>query len=243
MRTLFFKELNTFFSSLTGYLVIALFLIANGLFLWVFPGEFNILDNSYASLAPMFYFAPWIFLFLIPAITMRMFSDERNSGTIELLFTKPVSDYQIIWAKYLASLSLVLFSLLPILVYYSSVWFLSNPVGNIDTGGFWGSFIGLFFLAAVYVAVGVFSSSLTKNQIIAFIIAVAITYFFYIGFDSIGYLNWFKGIENTIIGLGIAEHYRSISRGVVDSRDLLYFLSVIVIFLSLTKLKLESRKF
>jgi ABC-2 type transport system permease protein len=243
MRTLFFKELNTFFSSLIGYLVIALFLIANGLFLWVFPGEFNILDNNYATLAPMFYFAPWIFLFLIPAITMRMFSDEQNSGTIELLFTKPISDYQIILAKYLASLSLVLFALLPVLVYYASVWFLSNPVGNIDTGGFWGSFIGLFFLAAVYVAIGIFSSSLTKNQIVAFIISIALTYFFYIGFDSVGYLSWFKGIENTIVGLGISEHYRSISRGVVDSRDILYFVSIITIFLALTKVKLESRKF
>jgi ABC-2 type transport system permease protein len=243
MRTLFLKELNTFFSSLIGYLVIALFLIANGLFLWVFPGSYNILDNGYATLAPMFYFAPWIFLFLIPAITMRMFADEKNSGTIELLFTKPISDYQIIIAKYLASLCLVLFSLLPILVYYISVWNLSNPVGNIDTGGFWGSFIGLFFLAATYVAIGIFSSALTKNQIIAFIISIAITYIFYIGFDSIGYLSWFKGIENTIVALGISEHYRSISRGVVDSRDVLYFLSVIVIFLSLTKIKLESRKF
>ncbi len=243
MFTLFRKELNSFFSSLIGYLVISIFLIANGLFLWVFPGGYNILDNGYATLEPLFYFAPWIFLFLIPAVSMRMFSDERNSGTIELLFTKPISEYQIILAKYLAALSLVIFSLLPILIYYISVWYLANPVGNIDVGAFWGSFIGLFFLAAVYVAIGIFSSSLTKNQIVAFIISLALSYFIYIGFDSIAYLSWFKGIENFISSLGISEHYRSISRGVVDSRDVIYFLSVISIFVALTKMKLESRKY
>ena len=243
MYTLFKKELKSFFSSLIGYLVISLFLIANGLFLWVFPGEYNILENGYASLSPMFYFAPWIFLFLIPAVSMRMFSDETSAGTIELLFTKPISDYQIILAKYFATLSLVLFSLLPVFIYYASVWYLSNPVGNIDVGAFWGSFIGLFFLAAVYGAIGIFASSLTQNQIVAFIISVALSYFIYIGFDSVGYLTWFKGHENFIVSFGIAEHYRSISRGVVDSRDLIYFLSVITIFVSLTKMKLESRKY
>lgn len=243
MFTLFKKELNSFFSSLIGYLVISLFLIANGLFLWVFPGQYNILDNGYATLAPMFYFAPWIFLFLIPAVSMRMFADEINTGTIEILFTKPISDYHIILAKYLAALSLVLFSLLPVLVYYISVWYLSNPVGNIDVGAFWGSFIGLFFLAAVYVAIGIFSSSLTKNQIVAFIISVALSYIIYIGFDSMAYLSWFKGAENLIVSLGIADHYRSVSRGVVDSRDIIYFLSVIAVFIALTKMKLESRKY
>ena len=243
MFTLLKKELSSFFSSLIGYLVIGLFLIANGLFLWVFPGDYNILDNGYSSLAPMFYFAPWIFLFLIPAVSMRMFSDERNTGTIEILFTKPISDYQIIVAKYLATVILVLFSLLPVLIYYFSVWYLSNPVGNIDNGAFWGSFIGLFFLASTYAAIGIFASSLTKNQIVAFIIAVGLTYIIYIGFDSIAYLSWFKGLENFMVSLGISNHYQSISRGVVDSRDLLYFLSVITIFLSLTKVKLESRKY
>jgi ABC-2 type transport system permease protein len=243
MFTLFKKELSSFFSSLIGYLVISLFLITNGLFLWVFPGQYNILDNAYATLGPVFYFAPWIFLFLIPAISMRMFSDEKNTGTIELLFTKPISDYKIIFAKYLATLSLVLFSLLPVFIYYISIWYLSNPVGNIDVGAFWGSFLGLIFLAGVYVAIGIFSSSLTQNQIVAFILAVALSYFIYIGFDSLAFVSWFKGIENLIISLGVAEHYRSISRGVVDSRDVIYFASIIVFFTALTKLKLESRKF
>ncbi|MBN2669896.1 MAG: gliding motility-associated ABC transporter permease subunit GldF [Bacteroidales bacterium] len=243
MYTLFKKEFNQFFSSLIGYLVIGLFLIANSLFLWIFPGDYNLLDNGYASLAPMFYFAPWIFLFLIPAITMRMFSDEKNTGTIELLFTKPISDFQIILAKYFAALSLVIFSLIPVFVYYLSVWYLSNPVGNLDQGAFWGSYIGLVLLAAVYVAIGIFGSSLTKNQIVAFIISMTLTYIVYIGFDSIGFLSIFKGFENQVIALGIAEHYRSISRGVIDSRDVLYFLSIVTLFISLTKLKLDARKF
>jgi len=243
MFTLYKKELRAFFSSLIGYLVVGIFIIANGLFLWVFPGEFNIIENGYATLAPMFYFAPWIFLFLIPAITMRTFSDERNTGTIELLFTKPLSDSQIILAKYFSALTLVIISLIPVLVYYGSVYYLSNPVGNIDQGAFWGSFIGLIFLASAYVSIGIFTSSLTKNQIIAFILSVALAYIIYIGFDSIGYLEWFKGIENFIIDLGISEHYRSVSKGVVDTRDVLYFASLVVLFLSLTKLKLEYRKY
>jgi len=243
MLTLFRKELSAFFSSLIGYLVISLFLITNGLFLWVLPGQYNVLDNGYATLGPMFYFAPWIFLFLIPAISMRMFADEKNTGTIELLFTKPISDYQIILAKYLATLSLVLFSLLPVFIYYMSVYYLSNPVGNIDVGAFWGSLIGLFFLAAVYVSIGIFSSALTQNQIVAFIIAVALSYFIYIGFDSLAFVSWFKGIENYIVAIGISDHYRSISRGVIDSRDIIYFMSVISVFIALTKVKLESRKY
>ncbi len=174
---------------------------------------------------------------------MRMFSDEKNTGTLELLFTKPISDFKIILSKYLASLSLVLFALLPTLVYYFSVYFLSYPVGNIDVGGFWGSFIGLFLLSASYVAIGIFASALTKNQIVSFIISLALSYLIYIGFDSIGFLSFFKGIENSIVALGIAEHYRSMSRGVIDSRDVFYFLSLILLFLALTKLKLESRKF
>ena len=242
MLTLFKKELNAFFSSLTGYIVIVVFLISNGLFLWVFPGENNIIENNYASLSPLFNMAPWIFLFLIPALTMRMFSDEKQSGTIEILFTKPISDIQIILSKYLAGITLAIFALLPTLIYFASVYYLSNPVGNIDIGGFWGSFIGLIFLSSVYVAVGIFASSTTKNPIVSFIVAMVLSFFIYIGFDFIGYLDIFKGIENFVINLGINEHYRSISRGVIDSRDVLYFLSSIVLFLGLTQIVLDSRK-
>ena len=242
MYTLLKKELGSFFSSLTGYVVIIVFLMGNSLFLWVFRGEMNILDSGYANIDAMFYIAPWIFLFLAPAVTMRLFADERKLGTIDLLFTRPISDLHIVMAKYFAGLILMLVSLLPTLVYFVSVWLLGNPVGNIDTGGTWGSYIGLFFLAAIYVAIGVFTSSLTDNQIIAFIAAMVISFIFYAGFDSLGSLSIFKGIDNFIIQLGISEHYKSLSRGVIDSRDLIYFVSVIVGFVFFTKTVLQSRK-
>jgi ABC-2 type transport system permease protein len=171
-----------------------------------------------------------------------MFADEKKSGTIELLLTKPITDFQIIFAKYLAGLILVLFSILPTLIYFYSVYQLGNPVGNIDTGGTWGSFIGLFFLAGIYVAIGILSSSFTENQIIAFIIGMLLCFVTYIGFDYISQLITFKSIDGFIINLGINEHYRSMSRGVIDSRDMIYFISVIAFFLLVTKTVLQSRK-
>jgi len=242
MFTLFKKEINSFFSSLTGYIVIIVFIVATGLFMWVFPGELNILDSGYANMDTLFIIAPWIFLFLVPAITMRLFADEKRTGTIELLFTRPLTDLQIIFAKYFAGLVLVLFSLIPALIYFLSVYLLGNPVGNIDTGGTWGSFIGLFFLAGIYVAIGVFSSSLTENQIIAFIIAILISFFFYIGFESISSLNFFKNLGSFIVNLGINEHYKSMRRGVIDTRDMVYFFCVIALFIFITKTVLQSRK-
>lgn len=242
MLVLLLKEIRSFFSSLIGYVVIIVFLIINSLFLWVFPGQFNLLDAGYANLDSLFYLAPWIFLFLVPAITMRLFSEEKRVGTIEHLLTKPLSDIQIVLAKYFAGLLLVLLSLLPTLIFYLSVYLLGNPVGNLDSGGIWGSYIGLFFLAATYTAIGLFASSLTENQIISFIIAILISFFFYIGFESISLLNMAKGFDNFIIELGINDHYKSISRGVVDTRDIIYFLTVISAFILFTRLKLQSRK-
>ncbi|HAF30757.1 MAG TPA: gliding motility-associated ABC transporter permease subunit GldF [Bacteroidales bacterium] len=242
MYTLLKKEISGFFSSLTGYVVIIVFLIINSLFMWIFPGVNNVLDSGYASLDSLFTIAPWVFLFLAPAVTMRMFADEKKSGTIELLLTKPITDFQIIFAKYLAGLILVLFSILPTLIYFYSVYQLGNPVGNIDTGGTWGSFIGLFFLAGIYVAIGILSSSFTENQIIAFIIGMLLCFVTYIGFDYISQLITFKSIDGFIINLGINEHYRSMSRGVIDSRDMIYFISVIAFFLLVTKTVLQSRK-
>ena len=242
MYTLLKKEISGFFSSLTGYVVIIVFLVINGLFMWVFPGANNVLDSGYASLETLFTIAPWVFLFLAPAVTMRMFADEKKSGTIELLFTRPLSDFQIILAKYLAGLVLVLFSILPTLIYFFSVYHLGKPVGNIDTGGTWGSFIGLFFLAAIYVAIGVLSSSFTENQIVAFIIGMLLCFIVYIGFDYLSELIVFKSIDGFIINLGINEHYKSMSRGVVDSRDMIYFLSAIAFFILITKTILQSRK-
>lgn len=242
MIALFRKEISSFLSSLIGYLVIAVFLLITGLFLWVFPNDFNILDFGYANLDGLFILAPFVFLFLVPAITMRSFADEQRSGTIELLLTKPLSDLSIVSAKFFASLVLVGFALLPTLIYYFTVYRLGQPVGNLDAGGIWGSYIGLFMLAAVFVAIGLFCSSLTDNQLLAFILAVFLSGFLYMGFDMIYSLSLFGSVDLFIKDLGIAAHYSSISRGVVDTRDLLYFLSVIVLFSALTLLKLSSRK-
>ncbi len=242
MYTLFRKEISGFFSTLTGYIVIIVFLVINGLFMWVFPGAYNVLDSGYATLDTLFVIAPWVFLFLAPAVTMRMFADEKKSGTIELLYTRPLTDFQIIFAKYLAGLVLVLFSILPALIYFYSVYQLGNPIGNIDTGGTWGSFIGLFFLAAIYVAIGVLSSSFTENQIVAFVLGMLLCFLIYIGFDYLSELSLFRSFDGFIINLGINEHYKSMSRGVIDSRDMVYFISVIAFFLLITKTILHSRK-
>jgi ABC-2 type transport system permease protein len=242
MFSLFRREINSFFSSLTGYVVIIVFLVMNGLFLWVFAGEFNILDAGYATLDSMFILAPWVFLFLVPAVTMRLFSDEKRSGTIELLFTRPLTDLQIILAKYLAGLVLVILSLLPSLIYFVSVYAIGNPVGNVDTGGFWGSFIGLFFLAAVYVAIGLFTSSITENQIVSFILGVLVCFIVFLGFDYLSQILQSGNAQNFIEGLGISFHYNSLARGVIDTRDVIYFISVISIFILFANIVLESRK-
>ncbi len=242
MFTLIKREISGFFSSIIGYIVIIVFLIANSLFMWVIPGDFNIFDNGYSNVDTLFIIAPWVFLFLVPAITMRLFAEEKRLGTIELLLTRPLSDIQIVLAKYIAGLALVIFSLLPTITYYISVYLLGDPVGNIDSGGFWGSFIGLFFLAAIYVSIGVFASSMTQNQVLSFIFSIVICFIFFAGFESIGQIGFLSSVENNIIGLGITEHYKSISRGVVDSRDIVYFLGVVIVFIFATKLVLESRK-
>ncbi|MDP4265823.1 MAG: gliding motility-associated ABC transporter permease subunit GldF [Bacteroidota bacterium] len=242
MFTLLQKEISSYFSSLIGYIVVIVFLLINSLFLWALPTDFNILDSGYATLDSMFMLAPFVFLFLIPAVTMRSFSDEKKSGTIELLLTKPLSDLQIILSKYFANLSIVILSLLPTLIYYVSVYLLGDPQGNLDVGGTWGSYIGLLFLSAGFVAIGLFASSLTDNQIISFIISIILCGFAYIGFEFIYSLNLFGKIDLFINTLGINAHYISMSRGVIDTRDVIYFLSLISIFILLTKISLESRK-
>lgn len=242
MFTLYKKEINSFLNSILGYVVIAVFLIVNGLFLWVFPLESNIMDFGYANLDGLFLLGPFVFLFLIPAITMRFFADEKKSGTIELLMTKPLTDMQVILAKYFAGLSLVIISLIPTLIYFISVYQLGFPVGNMDVGGTWGSFIGLLFLSASFVAIGIFASSLTDNQIISFILAAILCGFIYIGFEFIYSLDLFGNIDLFIKSLGISAHYSYMSKGVIDTRDLLYFFSLISLFIILTKISLESRK-
>lgn len=242
MFTLFRKEISGFFSSLIGYIVIIVFLLANSLFMWVLPGQFNVLDNGYANIDTLFFIAPWVFLFLVPAVTMRLFADEKKSGTIELLLTRPLTDTQIILSKYFAGLTIVLLSILPTLIYFLSIYLLGNPVGNIDVGGTWGSYIGLFFLASIYSAIGIFSSSITENQIISFILALVISFLFFIGFDTISSFGLFKSISSVVLALGINEHYISMSRGVIDTRDIIYFISIIIVFLLFTKIVLQSRK-
>ena len=242
MISIFRKEINVFFSSLIGYIALSVFLVGIGLFVWVFP-DTNVLDYGFAGLDALFFTAPWVFMFLIPAITMRSFSEEIGLGTIELLATRPLTDLDIILGKYFAALALVVFSIFPTFTFFYSVYQLGSPVGNIDTGATWGSYIGLVFLGAAFVAIGIFASSLTKNQIVAFILAVFLCFFFFIAFESLSKLNIFYAKTDDIIEmLGINAHYVSLSRGVVDTRDVIYFLSLITLFISFTKVSLESRK-
>lgn len=242
MWQIYGKEITGFFSSLTGYVVMVVFLTLNSLFMWVFPGQMNVLDTGYASLESLFAFAPWAFLFLVPAITMRMIADEKRMGTLELLYVRPVTELQIVFAKFLASWSLVLLSLLPTLVFFWSVYRLGSPPGNIDMGGTWGSYIGLFFLGGIYAAIGVFASAITDNQIVAFIAGVLLCFMVYLGFDFVGGLAGSGYLDLLIARLGIDHHYNSISRGVLDSRDLLYFVGVIGLFLMSTRLVLQKSK-
>lgn len=242
MIALYLKEIRSFLSSLIGYVVIGVFLLLVGLFLWIFPGDFNILDTEYASLSPLFEIAPWVFMFLIPAVTMRSFAEERRTGTMELLLTKPISDLQIVTAKFLAGLSLVALAILPTLIYYFSVYWLGNPQGNLDVGGTIGSYVGLFFLAGAYVSMGIFASSLTSNQIVSFLLSAVLCFFMYTGFQQLGSFQVFGSLDNFIIGLGISDHNQKLQKGVIDSRDVIYFLAFILCFLFATRLIIQSRK-
>lgn len=240
MLAIYYKELRSFFSNATGYIVISIFLILTGLFLWVIPGQFNIPDSGYANVDGLFYIAPWLFLFLCPAVSMRLFAEEKQTGTWELMVSKPISKWSIVAGKYLAGWTLVLLSLLPTLLYYFSVYYMAEPLGNVDSGAFWGSFLGLVFLSAVYVAIGTFASSLSSNQIVAFVVAVVISFFMLYGFDLIAAFFKSGSIIQTIEALGINAHYKSISRGVIDSRDIAYFLLVSLIFLFFTKIRISK---
>lgn len=241
MIRIFFKEINIFLDSLIAYVIIAVFLTGIGLLLWVFP-ETSVLMYGFADMGSFFSLCPYIFMFLIPAITMRMFSEEKRGGTMELLLTRPIQDIDIILGKYLAGVYLVFFSLIPTLLYYLTIRYLANPVGNIDTAGVIGSYFGLFLLGAVFTAIGIFSSSFTENQVTAFIIAVFLCFFLYFGFNAISGLGIFNSVGDVIDQLGILFHYNSMSKGLIDSRDVIYFLSVISIMLLSTNLILRSRK-
>ena len=242
MFALYKKEIAAFLDTLIGYVVILVFLLITGLFLWVFPTEYNILDFGYANLDSFFMLAPFVFLFLIPAISMRLFSEEKKTGTIELLFTRPLSDWQIIGAKYLAGLTLVIVAIIPSLIYVFTVYWFSFPQGNFDFGIVWGSYIGLVFLASGFVAIGLFSSAVTDNQIIAFILGISLSAFAYLGFEIIYSLDLFGHFDLFVQSIGIQAHYTSIRRGVIDFRDLIYFLSLTGLFLLFTHTLLSKRK-
>ncbi|MBI1183419.1 gliding motility-associated ABC transporter permease subunit GldF [bacterium] len=241
MITILRKEINLFFSSLIGYLVIAVFLVINGIFLWLLPNS-NILSEGYATLEQLFTIAPWVLMFLVPALTMRSFAEEQKTGTFEILATKPISDTQIVLGKFFAGVSLVFLSILPTLVYFYTVYQLANPVGNVDVGATIGSYIGLLFIGAVYVSIGVFASSLTDNQIVAFILSMLACFFFYGVADWIVGLQTLRPVESLITYIGLQTHYNSISRGVIDTRDLVYFIGFIALFIIFTKTRIAYRK-
>lgn len=242
MLAIFYKEISGFFSSLTGYIAATFFLVVNGLVIWVFPGSMNILDSGYSTLETLFAIAPWVFLFLVPAITMKTFAEEKKNGTIELILTRPISDIKLVLGKYFASVLLVLLILIPSLIFFVSIYLLGSPVGNIDTGGTWGSFIGLFFLAAGYASIGVFASSFTDNQIVSFLLAIVISLFIFSGFDSIASMGIFSEFKYFLVQLGINEHYSSMSRGVIDTRDVVYFVCLSTFFIIATRIRIQSRK-
>lgn len=239
MFAIFKKELTLFFSSAIGYLVAGIFLIICGLLLWVFNTDFNLLNAGFADLNAFFFIAPWLFSFLIPAITMRSFSDEKSAGTLEILKTKPLSSWGIVFGKYLGVLVLTLITLLPTLVYVYSIYTLSSPLGNIDIASLIGSYIGLFFMMSAYASIGIFASSLSENQIISFITAIAIILFLYTGLDA--FANLFPPLEMNIRKFGMLTHYKSIGSGVLDSRSIFYFLSISFFFLMLTKQQISKK--
>jgi len=241
MRALIYKELLYFFGSFTGAVVVGVYLLLNGAFLWILPGPMNLLDAAWANLDGLFALSPWIFLFLIPAITMRMFSEEKRNGTLELLLTLPIREGEVVAAKFASALVLIALSIAPTLISFYSIHALGAPVGSIDHGGTWGSYLGLLFLGASYASIGLFTSSLTDNPIVAFVSAAFLCALIYAGFDELGKLAGQNALGLSLPEWGLNQHYTSVSRGVVDSRDLVYFLCVPLLFLGATRLKLKSR--
>ena len=227
MRALYFKEIKSFLSSIIGYIFILIYLIASGLFHWIISMNTNLLEGTEADLIPFFNLSPVIFLILIPAITMRSIAEERRTGTIELLFTRPISDFQILMAKYLAGVTLLVIALIPTFIYYLSMHYLGKPVGVIDDGATFTSYLGLVLLGSTFVAIGIFASSITSSQIVAFIVAMFLSWTLYDGFHLIGSFNLMGKFDYVVQYMGMSMHYDSIKRGVIDTSDLVYFLSMI----------------
>jgi ABC-2 type transport system permease protein len=241
MYAVFKRELFSLLNSLMAYITIGVFLLVSGLLLWFFP-DTSILEYGYAELNGFFSLTPFLFMFLIPAITMRSFAEERREGTYVLLASRPLTEWQIILAKYFACLTLVLFALIPTLLYYFSIVQLGLPKGNIDGGAVTGSYIGLLLLGSAFAAIGIFASSVTRNQVIAFAVAVFLSFIAYSGFDALSKIFAFDMLEDVFSWLSINQHFQSMSRGVLDTRDLVYFITFILLFLGMTRIVIGGRK-
>ncbi|WP_343748604.1 ABC transporter permease [Fluviicola sp.] len=250
MKALYWKEIRSFLGSIIGYIFIVIFLISSGIFHWIVAEDTNLLNGEEVDMIPFFNLSPVIFLILIPAITMRMIAEERKTGTIELLFTRPITDFQIIMAKYLAGVTLLIISLLPTLIYYFSMVHLGadamdeNGISKtvIDEGATFTSYLGLILLGATFIAIGIFSSSVTSNQIVAFIVAMFLCWLFYDGFELLGSFNLMGDFDIVFQYIGLTSHYKSIMKGVIDTGDLIYFFGMIAIFLAATLTVVKSLK-
>ena len=241
MIAIFRKEFASFLNGLIAYIVIAVFLTTLGLIMWVFP-ESSILDYGYAEFNTLFSLGPFVFMFLIPAITMRFFSEEKRTGTIELIFTRPIREIDVILGKFFAGVALVILSLIPTLLYVYSVYQLGNPVGNLDISGVIGSYLGLLLVGFSFVGIGVFTSAVTENQVVAFVLAVFLSFFLFSGLSSLAAIDVWGATSLILEKSSMVYHYDSLSRGLIDLQDVFYFLTVAAIFILLTRLTLESRK-
>ena len=242
MITLYKKEISIFFSTIIGYLIIGLFLLISSLILWHDISEINILDNAYASMDSFFSIAPLIFLLFIPSVSMRVFSEEFNTGTIETLITKPISSFEIVTAKFFAVLSLVIIAILPTITYVISIYFLGETTGNLDLAAVVGSYVGLLLLSSIFASISVYASSLSSNQIVAFILAIIMSSFFFFGFDILSQLPYLQIVDLTLQKIGISYHYNMMSKGLLKVSDLVYFISVSLLFIKLTEAVIKNKK-
>ena len=242
MITLFKKEISVFFGTLIGYLIIAIFLLVNGIILWYSGSQFSIIENSYANMDMFFIVSPVLFILFIPAISMRVFAEEYNTGTIEILLTKPISAFQVVVAKYFSVLTLVSLAVFPTIIFVISIYYLGETIGNLDLASIFGSYLGLIFLSSVFSSISVFSSALSSSQIISFIISIFLCVLFYFGFDLLSELSSFHSFDVQIQKVGIAYHYQNLSKGLLRLTDFVYFLSVSFLFLKLNEQLILSRK-
>lgn len=240
MFAIFKREVRSFFTSPIGYLIVGSFLLLNGLFLWVFKGDYNIFDYGFADLGNFFLLTPWIFIFLVPAITMKGFSEERKMGTLELLLIKPISVWKLVMGKFWGAFFLCIIAVVPTVVYVFSISSLGVIEGNYDLGVVFGSYFGLLFLIGAYTAIGIFASSLSDNQIIAFLVGILICFVVFNGFDALSSLFTNGETQQLIKGFGAQSHFESIARGVMDTKDLVYFISLTLFFLYLTLQRLKQ---